>query len=257
MLLTLIIQSQSICFATPGHVESLTIQSNHGENPIPDAEIQMSWDYPSGYTSTTISMFYYAFNTSSTYTISTSDSTTTERMATSDILSNKDNIAYYFHIAALDNDFIIGPNLGPTKTEGPMRIDNVAPLEVSISGPETTDTIYNVSLSLSATGAILVCVSNSGPGIGCEWIPITSQINNWTLTQGEGIKTVYAQFKDTAGNISSASTNIEYIPSNEPENTIPTLTEWGMIFFMMTLLLCALIRIKSTYTNKFKVNSIK
>jgi len=232
--------------AGPGKVENLMCDSGHNAlNPISKGEIKMLCDYPSGYTSTTISGFYYAFNTISDYTITSNDSWTTQLIVTSDNIS-ADNVDYYFHIAAMDNDFISGPNIGSTENYGPMKVDTVKPSGANISGPSTTDKI-DVTLSLGVNSAIQMCISNVGYGSDCNWEPVASS-KSWNLLEGAGDKTVYVQYIDSAGNTSDASTLIKY----EPETiiirpifrSIPSLSDWGKMIFIFLLITCAIFNVK-------------
>ena len=72
------------------------------------------------------------------------------------------------------------------------------------SGDSETST-QNVTLTLSATDAtsglsqMLVC--NNSSFTGCVWESYVTA-KSWILTDGNGSKTVYAEFKDVAGNVS-------------------------------------------------------
>ncbi len=67
-------------------------------------------------------------------------------------------------------------------------------------------------LTITSTGADLMCFSNtSNDSSSCtEWVQYNTEYD-WTLSSGTGSKTVYAFFKDRAGNISSttATANVE------------------------------------------------
>ncbi|WP_198360488.1 Ig-like domain-containing protein [Thermincola potens] len=77
-------------------------------------------------------------------------------------------------------------------------------------------------------------LNTNGPWDGVAWIPYqTKQV--WTLTAGEGQKTVYARFRDAEGNISEAvsdtiiydSFSIDYIP---PFTKVPIQTITGHVY---------------------------
>ena len=252
-LICLLFINSIAVYAASGIVQNLSCDSGHNETAKQESKIIMSWGYPSGESAASISGFFYAINTTSEYTVTNSDIyfDDLEELKISKTLSNSDNIAYYFHIAAQDKDFISGPNIGASTYYGPMKIDDVAPTGATISGPETTDTIYNIKLSLGATGATQMCISNANYGVDCEWETIASQ-KNWDLTEGIGEKTVYAQFKDNAGNISNASTLILYeiiIPKTRRIG-IPSMNDYGIILFFIILSISAMINII-----KYKKNS--
>jgi len=182
--------------------------------------IGMSWD---AHSVTTTTIYYcYVFNTSSDYTITSSFGssikTTTNQSVLSDDFSSS-NGAYYFHIAAMkevgwDEEF------SATVTKGPYYIDTKAPTNVSISGPETTNSRV-VTLSLYADGATQMYISNSGYGISGSWESYATS-KQWTLTDEYETKTVYVLFKDAAGNAtdgssSNARTNIIYTSNSAPQ----------------------------------------
>jgi len=214
-----------------------------------DDTIDISWDYPDGYNSSTISNFYYAFNTLSDYTITTTDKKIPVLLISGEF-QNSDNIAYYFHVAARDNTLFPPPTLGPTTTYGPMRIDDVAPTGASVSGPIKTERNYDIPLTFGATNAVQMCVSNSGSGIGCTWEAVVAQ-KEWDLTDGYGQKTVYVQYKDNAGNTSNATTSMLFIQPQLPLAlyvSVPTLNDYGiMILFLIIAISAVIFRTSQDY----------
>ncbi|KPA12552.1 conserved hypothetical protein, membrane [Candidatus Magnetomorum sp. HK-1] len=241
-----IISISNICFAGPGSVQNLNCTSEHGSTAIQKYTIDMSWDYPDGYNVSTISNFYYAFNTSSGYTITTTDEKE-KVLSLSKELQNSDNIAYYFHVAAMDNTVFPLPTLGPTTTYGPMRIDDVAPTGASISGPIKTERNYDIPLIFGATGATQMCVSNTGSGIGCTWEAVVAY-KEWDLTDGYGQKTIFVQYKDNAGNVSNATTSMLFIQPRLAQAlnvSIPTLNDYGIMILFFILAISAVILISS------------
>ncbi len=72
------------------------------------------------------------------------------------------------------------------------------------SGDVYTNT-RNVKLSLSAPNASQMCISNSASS--CTSYVKYAQKYNWTLTSGDGKKTVYVWFKDANGNTTSTPAN--------------------------------------------------
>jgi len=237
-------------FSGPGIVTQLKCDSGHNDDPNSNSNIAMSWSYPESYSSTTISFFYYALNTSSEYTISTQDSATKRLdVLINEGLSGSDNIKYYFHIAAMDKIFNPLPDLGPTTTYGPMRIDNVPPTGASVSGPENTCSIYNNVLELGASGATTICISNQNYGVNCS-DEIFVTFKSWTLTEGFGEKVVYVQFKDIAGNTATASTSITYteceITKSNIIHRIPSLNTYGILLFAFLILILSVRKIMQT-----------
>ena len=87
-------------------------------------------------------------------------------------------------------------------------LDTTAPTDNSLvieDGPA-----LNRVLTISSTGADYMCFSNtSSESSDCiNWVSYATSYN-WKLSDGLGIKTVYAFFKDRAGNISSAEATKE------------------------------------------------
>ncbi len=78
---------------------------------------------------------------------------------------------------------------------------------ISINSGATSTQSYNVSLSLSATGAShMYLTNNPGCSGGGSWESF-SATKPWVLGQGGGSATVYAKFKDLAGNVSSCTSD--------------------------------------------------
>ena len=83
-------------------------------------------------------------------------------------------------------------------------LDTQAPSgSISINSGASTTASLSVTLSLSASGATEMRVSNSSSFSGSSWETYSST-KSWTLSSGDGTKTVYARFRDSAGNESSA-----------------------------------------------------
>jgi hypothetical protein len=79
---------------------------------------------------------------------------------------------------------------------------------ILISNNAAQTTSRNVTLQLSSTGATQMAISNSSDFAGISWESYAVS-KEWTLEEGEGLKTVYAKFKNSAGTVSAvASDNI-------------------------------------------------
>ena len=108
-------------------------------------------------------------------------------------------------------------NLPPADTTPPSNTS------VSISAGASTTSTLSVSLTLAATDATQMIISNDAGFAGASWETYATT-KSWTLTSGDGVKTVYARFKDAAGNMSVATsdtitvsgTGTIAIVSNEP-----------------------------------------
>ena len=75
-------------------------------------------------------------------------------------------------------------------------------VRILINGGASETAIGNVILNIIATDAAQMIVSNSITFAGSNWEPFVST-KMWNLTFGDGVKTVYARFRDAAGNTTS------------------------------------------------------
>lgn len=74
---------------------------------------------------------------------------------------------------------------------------------IAINAGAATSSVLSVTLTLSATNAAQMIVSNDAGFAGASWEAYaTSKV--WTLTSGDGLKTVYVKFKDSYGNMTNA-----------------------------------------------------
>ncbi len=83
----------------------------------------------------------------------------------------------------------------------------VAPLSnisVLINSGDTSTDSTEVALTLSATGASKMMIASSCDFAGANWEDYATQ-KKWTLAGDDGVKTVYAKFKNTAGNALGAT----------------------------------------------------
>ena len=69
---------------------------------------------------------------------------------------------------------------------------------IKINNDNTQTTSRTVTLNLSATNATLMMLSNSSNFSGAVWEAYATT-KSWTLPEGFGAKTVYAQFRSSAG----------------------------------------------------------
>lgn len=90
--------------------------------------------------------------------------------------------------------------------------DTAAPTNgsVSIAGGAAVTSSLNVALSLGAIDNVLVTqmmISNDANFTGASWEAYAVSKASWTLTSGDGVKMVYAKFKDNAGNVSATASD--------------------------------------------------
>ena len=118
---------------------------------------------------------------------------------------------------------------GNTTTTTPINIvvDNQAPTgSIIINGGATATNSTAVTLTLSATDALSAVTqmrfSNNGTSYSTAQTFAASA--TWTLTTGAGTKTVYAQFKDAAGNWSTAVTDTIVLDTTAPTISARTAT---------------------------------
>lgn len=95
---------------------------------------------------------------------------------------------------------------------------------VVVNGGAAATTSTSVTLTLGAVGASQMIVGNTSDFVGSSYVTYATSLA-WTLTSGNGAKTVYAKFKDAAGNVSGVvSDTITLDTSATPEQTIPPAT---------------------------------
>jgi len=82
-------------------------------------------------------------------------------------------------------------------------------IQINDGSPVTNDQEGKVTLKLFAKGAVQMQISNNGSFIGARWQAFVPRII-WKLSNEDGIKTVYAKFRDSENNlIASVEQSIE------------------------------------------------
>lgn len=236
--------------------------SSHTENiPSNTQSIAVEWTAPNGLTPVDTEGYYVTFSSPSPYTFTEGDTesitrglgqilklnklsvSTTSQAVIGEALNGTGGEAYYFNIAVLD-DMEIPFSPGITTHLGPYFIDTEAPKFPTVSAPQSTSTSSNIPITLGVSGASVMCISESGYG-NCgesEWKAYTT-IYFWSVSEGEGNKNIYVQFKDVAGNTSNASTTIMYEREDTSQRTedivytVPSLNEWGILVFMLLIMI--------------------
>jgi hypothetical protein len=210
----------SLCAAES--IQNVHSTSHELNGVVTETEIAMSWD-----SYTTVSVYYfYTFNTSENYSItSIDDQTNLTSIKSEDFeeavkLSTNSSIAYYFHIAARTGNPMTGWSWSTTTHKGPYYIDIKPPSHVNVSGPETTSTQV-VTLSLYADdNPIEMNISNSNFGEG-TWEPYATS-TQFELKPEYGSQIVFVLFRDALGNTTdgsspNAKTTINYISNTAPQ----------------------------------------
>ncbi|KPA18403.1 conserved hypothetical protein, membrane [Candidatus Magnetomorum sp. HK-1] len=207
-----------------GAVQNIHAVSGHEVNrPSQETIIEMVWSLPDGYTQGSIEGYYYRFDTLSeedTESFSEINTLDLELIKNQTAISEDyeslipDDLYVYFHVAAVALDEEEEPIFGSTQTVGPLRIDITAPKNVWVIAPEETAS-RNIILNFgSETSNIELYISNLSYGeSGSGWIPFVSS-KDWIISEGEGEKSIYVEFRDDAGNISKASTTTVFTTSD-------------------------------------------
>ncbi len=142
----------------------------------------------------------------------TKDLEETANSATSAVLADGNQ---YFHLRTVDS----AGNWTSTVHYGPFKIDTTDPTgSMKINGSATYTKTTNVTLNLSGsdTGSGLdkMRFMNAG-GSWSSWQNY-STTKSWTLTSSQGIKRVYFQVKDGAGNVSSIASDTIKLDTKNP-----------------------------------------
>jgi LPXTG-motif cell wall-anchored protein len=111
-------------------------------------------------------------------------------------------------------------SLDPNYSAGLAAI--MGSLGIQINNGDASTNSVNVTLKLSGDNVAQMRFSHDN-STWSDWETYNTT-KAWSLTSGDGIKTVYAQFKDASGKTSTVSTSINYII---PDNTPPVFTVSG------------------------------
>jgi hypothetical protein len=108
-----------------------------------------------------------------------------------------------------------------------ILLDTVAPtgaIAINANAAETTNTAVTLALAgddaAPASGVAAMRFSNDGTNWS-SWEPYAAT-NAWTLTAGDGTKTVRAQFRDNAGNLSAVAQDTIALDTSTPDTTPPS-----------------------------------
>ena len=108
-----------------------------------------------------------------------------------------------------------------TTTAINIVVDNLAPTgTVAINGnaAATNNTTVTLTLSASDTQGAVTQMRFSNDGTTYSAAEAYATTKTWTLTAGDGTKTVYAQFQDAAGNWSTAATDTIVLDTTAPDH---------------------------------------
>ena len=158
-------------------------------------------------------------------------------------INDSGTTSYYFNLSVVDSE----GDPHPVTSIGPFFIDTEPPGSPRFVVPETTTSANIIITDIGATDAVQFCISNSGFDV-CTWENLTGSQRLWSVNNELNAQTtIYMQFKDDVGNISTASATTTYTETTETTvnipgvRAIPTLTHWGCLIFSVILILSALL----------------
>lgn len=115
-------------------------------------------------------------------------------------------------------------NRGATSATTALMVDTAAPMGTIIIN-NGTDAISTTSvfLTLTADGGtgtpvMQMSFSNSG-AVWSDWEPFAA-FRNWTITSGDGLKTVYVRFMDGAGHVSGQNNDTIELDTQPPQSQV-------------------------------------
>jgi len=197
-------------------VQNLISTSHIIGEPANLSQINFSWDAPLSSQWNGCSYFIlFDQNNDDNFTFTTENISGSPINGRSTIIPCEgDNDSYFFHIAPAVFSFSpLGYLLGTTQNIGPFKIDTTPPFNQKVLAPEYTSDEM-VPLTLSATGATKVCISNVGLGdCSVPWSDYSS-FYQWQLLPNDGIKNIFVQFKDGAGNTADALATTQLLSEN-------------------------------------------
>jgi hypothetical protein len=93
------------------------------------------------------------------------------------------------------------------------------PKSLIVNDNNNYTTSLGVTLSLSAENAFQMAISNQPDFVGGAW-ELYQTSKKWTLTEGDGEKTVYAKFRSQAGGVSEVVADTIILDTTPPANVI-------------------------------------
>jgi hypothetical protein len=113
-------------------------------------------------------------------------------------------------------------NLSGTATDT-IIVDTVAPagtLTIEKDSPAINSALVSLDLAWTDGGSGVAGVRMSNDGaVWSDWIAAKVSVS-WTMDQGDGAHTVYAQFRDEAGNVSAVANDSIVVDTVAPSGTI-------------------------------------
>ena len=161
-----------------------------------NSQVTVTWDAVPGATSYNI---YWSTTTGVTKATGPKISNATSPY----IHIDRSNGTTYYYVVTAVNSFEESSESSEASATPDTSADTTPPIgSVIINNNDTYTNSVSVSLTLTAadtSGVLQMCISNTNSCTSWETYTTTK---TWTLTTGDGTKTVYVWFKDAAGNIS-------------------------------------------------------
>jgi len=177
-----------------------------------DNTLEITWN--PGQDENGVAGYSYLLNTAALADPDSTVETADTRFVSSSLADGKN---HYFHIRTVNSSGAVSPVMHL----GPFYIDTVPPQNGSVlinSGDAKTFS-PEITLTLSAADSLSGVSKMAFSNDGLYWsAPMTYAGNaDWTLISGEGTRTVYARFSDSAGNQTTAEITDEIvIDANSP-----------------------------------------
>ena len=156
-------------------------------------------------------------------TVEGSHSATITHVVTSDDTDYNGLAISNITVTITDNDSAGGGGGGGSSDSTPPTNTSVV---IAVGATSTATT--SVNLTLAATGASHMMVANDSAFAGGVWTTY-STTKAWVLAVGDGVKTVYAKFRDDSGNVSNAVSDtitlISPVTTTPPPVVVSTTTQ--------------------------------
>jgi hypothetical protein len=113
----------------------------------------------------------------------------------------------------LDSNAVSTPSGGAANSDSGSNSISTNVISNSINAGASITSSPFVTLALSATGATEMIISNDTGFAGASWETYVAS-KPWVLTSGDGLKTVYAKFRDAVGDMSSVVSSTVTVSTN-------------------------------------------
>ena len=184
-----------------------------------DHTVDLAWpavDAPGGATDSNSGVDGFSVSWSQNTTALPDAAKNLEEIVTSTNSGLLANGTWWANLRTVDN----AGNWTSTVHYGPFKIDKAKPtgtVSINSGATYTKSTAVTLNLSASDTGGsgLSKMRFKNDSGTWSGWYPYSSS-KSWTLASTNGTRRVYAQFKDTAGNISNAVSDTIFLDTRKP-----------------------------------------